>query len=309
MKKYMVGFFGILLAACSNKNGDFDAQGVFETEEVMVSAEIPGKLLSFSVQEGDSLQQNQPVALLDSMALVLQKAQLQASVKALNEKTLDVNPQIELYKKQYEVQSVQLKNLQFEKNRIQELLKSDAATRKQMDDFVFQIESLEKQMSVTQQLIKVQQTSIGTQNRSILSEVEPLEKRIDGVEDQLKKSTVLNPLNGVVLNTYAEAGEVVGAGKPLYKIADINTMILRVYVTGDQLSALKIGQMVKVYVDQDKESYKSYDGRIIAIANKAEFTPKTIQTKDERANLVYAIKVQVKNDGYLKIGMYGEVKF
>ncbi|WP_026752459.1 HlyD family secretion protein [Sediminibacterium sp. C3] len=309
MKKYMVGFFGILLAACSNKNGDFDAQGVFETEEVMVSAEIPGKLLSFSVQEGDSLQQNQPVALLDSMALVLQKAQLQASVKALNEKTLDVNPQIELYKKQYEVQSVQLKNLQFEKNRIQELLKSDAATRKQMDDLVFQIESLEKQMSVTQQLIKVQQTSIGTQNRSILSEVEPLEKRIDGVEDQLKKSTVLNPLNGVVLNTYAEAGEVVGAGKPLYKIADINTMILRVYVTGDQLSALKIGQMVKVYVDQDKESYKSYDGRIIAIANKAEFTPKTIQTKDERANLVYAIKVQVKNDGYLKIGMYGEVKF
>lgn len=309
MKKYMVGFFGILLAACSNKNGDFDAQGVFETEEVMVSAEIPGKLLSFSVQEGDSLQQNQPVALLDSMALVLQKAQLQASVKALNEKTLDVNPQIELYKKQYEVQSVQLKNLQFEKNRIQELLKSDAATRKQMDDLVFQIESLEKQMSVTQQLIKVQQTSVGTQNRSILSEVEPLEKRIDGVEDQLKKSTVLNPLNGVVLNTYAEAGEVVGAGKPLYKIADINTMILRVYVTGDQLSALKIGQMVKVYVDQDKESYKSYDGRIIAIANKAEFTPKTIQTKDERANLVYAIKVQVKNDGYLKIGMYGEVKF
>ena len=309
MKKYMVGFFGILLAACSNKNGDFDAQGVFETEEVMVSAEIPGKLLSFSVQEGDSLQQNQPVALLDSMALVLQKAQLQASVKALNEKTLDVNPQIELYKKQYEVQSVRLKNLQFEKNRIQELLKSDAATRKQMDDLVFQIESLEKQMSVTQQLIKVQQTSIGTQNRSILSEVEPLEKRIDGVEDQLKKSTVLNPLNGVVLNTYAEAGEVVGAGKPLYKIADINTTILRVYVTGDQLSALKIGQMVKVYVDQDKESYKSYDGRIIAIANKAEFTPKTIQTKDERANLVYAIKVQVKNDGYLKIGMYGEVKF
>lgn len=309
MKKYIVGLFGIFLAACSNKNGDFDAQGVFETEEVMVSAEIPGKLLSFSVQEGDSLQQNQPVALLDSMGLVLQKAQLQASVKALNEKTIDVNPQIELYKKQYDVQSVQLKNLQFEKNRIQELLKSDAATRKQMDDLVFQIESLEKQMTVTQQLIKVQQNNTSTQNRSILSEAEPLQKRIDGVEDQLRKSTVINPLSGVVLNTYAEEGEVVGAGKPLYKIADINTMILRVYVTGDQLSALKIGQMVKVYVDQDKDSYKSYDGKIIAIANKAEFTPKTIQTKDERANLVYALKLQVKNDGYLKIGMYGEVKF
>ena len=309
MKKYMVGFFGILLAACTNKNGDFDAQGVFETEEVMVSAEIPGKLLSFSVQEGDSLQQNQPVALLDSMGLVLQKAQLQASVKTLNEKTFDVNPQVELYKKQYDVQSVQLKNLQFEKNRIQELLKDDAATRKQLDDLVFQIESLEKQMSVTQQLIKVQQNNTSTQNRSILSEAEPLQKRIDGVEDQLRKSTVVNPISGVVLNTYAEAGEVVGAGKPLYKIADISTMILRVYVSGDQLPSLKIGQSVKVQIDQNKDSYKEYVGKIIAIAAKAEFTPKTIQTKDERANLVYAVKVQVKNDGNIKIGMYGEVKF
>lgn len=309
MKKYMVGFFGILLAACTNKNGDFDAQGVFETEEVMVSAEIPGKLLSFSVQEGDSLQQNQPVALLDSMGLVLQKAQLQASVKTLNEKTFDVNPQVELYKKQYDVQSVQLKNLQFEKNRIQELLKDDAATHKQLDDLVFQIESLEKQMAVTQQLIKVQQNNTSTQNRSILSEAEPLQKRIDGVEDQLRKSTVVNPLSGVVLNTYAEAGEVVGAGKPLYKIADISTMILRVYVSGDQLPSLKIGQSVKVQIDQNKDSYKEYVGKIIAIAAKAEFTPKTIQTKDERANLVYAVKVQVKNDGNIKIGMYGEVKF
>ena len=309
MKKYIVGFFGFLLAACSNKNGDFDAQGVFETEEVMVSAEIPGKLLSFTVQEGDSLQQNQPVALLDSMGLVLQKAQLQASVKALNEKTFDVNPQVELYKKQYEVQSVQLKNLQFEKKRIQELLKDDAATRKQLDDLVFQIESLEKQMAVTQQLIKVQQNNTSTQNRSILSEAEPLQKRIDGVEDQLRKSTVVNPISGVVLNTYAEAGEVVGAGKPLYKIADISTMILRVYVSGDQLPSLKIGQSVKVQIDQNKDSYKEYVGKIIAIAAKAEFTPKTIQTKDERANLVYAVKVQVKNDGNIKIGMYGEVKF
>lgn len=309
MKKYIFIIAGFLFASCAKNSGAFDAQGVFEAEEVMVSSELPGKLLAFSVNEGDSLMMNQPVGFIDSVGLLLQREQLRATLNSLNQKIFDPNPQIELFKKQYEVQSVQLKNLLFEKNRIQELLKSDAATRKQLEDLIFQIESLEKQMKVTQQQIAVQQNNTGTQNRSILSESDPIKKRIEQVEDQLKKATVVNPISGVVLTSYAEAGEIVGAGKPLYKIADLATIILRVYVTGDQLPKLKIAQTVKVSIDKDKDAYTVYDGKIAAIASKAEFTPKTIQTKDERANLVYAVKILVKNDGLIKIGMYGEVKF
>lgn len=309
MKKYIFIIASFLFASCAKNNGAFDAQGVFEAEEVMVSSELPGKLLAFDVNEGDSLMLNQPVGFIDSVGLLLQREQLSATLNSLNQKIFDPNPQIELFKKQYEVQSVQLKNLLFEKNRIQELLKSDAATRKQLDDLIFQIESVEKQMKVTQQQIAVQQNNTGTQNRSILSESDPIKKRIEQVEDQLKKATIVNPINGVVLTSYAEAGEIVGAGKPLYKIADLSTITLRVYVTGDQLPKLKIAQTVKVSIDKDKDAYTVYDGKIAAIASKAEFTPKTIQTKDERANLVYAVKILVKNDGLIKIGMYGEVKF
>jgi len=309
MKKYIFIIAGFLFASCAKNNGAFDAQGVFEAEEVMVSSELPGKLLAFDVNEGDSLMINQAVGFIDSVGLLLQREQLRATLNSLNQKIFDPNPQIELFKKQYEVQSVQLKNLLFEKNRIQELLKSDAATRKQLDDLIFQIESVEKQMKVTQQQIAVQQNNTGTQNRSILSESDPIKKRIEQVEDQLKKATIVNPINGVVLTSYAEAGEIVGAGKPLYKIADLSTITLRVYVTGDQLPKLKIAQTVKVSIDKDKDAYTVYDGKIAAIASKAEFTPKTIQTKDERANLVYAVKILVKNDGLIKIGMYGEVKF
>src|SRR3989339_210753 len=262
MKKYIFIFAGFLFASCAKNNGAFDAQGVFEAEEVMVSSELPGKLLAFEVNEGDSLMMNQSVGFIDSVGLLLQREQLRATLNSLNQKIFDPNPQIELFKKQYEVQSVQLKNLLFEKNRIQELLKSDAATRKQLDDLIFQIESLKKQMKVTQQQITVQQNNTSTQNRSILSESDPIKKRIEQVEDQLKKATVVNPISGVVLTSYAEAGEIVGAGKPLYKIANLSTIILRVYVTGDQLPKLKIAQAVKVSIDKDKDAYTVYNGNI-----------------------------------------------
>jgi HlyD family secretion protein len=222
---------------------------------------------------------------------------------------MDVAPQIELLKNQIEVQQTQLKNLNYEKSRVDNLLKSDAATKKQLDDIVFQIESLEKQIQVTKQQIKVQQSSIGTQNRAVLSEGDPMQKKMEQIQDFINKSQIANPINGIVLNTYARQGEIVGAGKPLYKIANLETLTLRVYVTGDQLSSIKIGQTVMVLVDKDKDDYTDLSGKIATIASKAEFTPKTIQTKDERANLVYAVKVSVKNDGLLKIGMYGEVKF
>lgn len=309
MKNALLIFITITLFGCAGSKIKFDAQGVFESEEVMVASELPGKLVFFNINEGDSLTQNQIVAKIDTTNLVLQKAQLAASVAALGQKLMDVAPQIELLKNQIEVQQAQLKNLNYEKNRIENLLKSDAATKKQLDDIVFQIESLEKQIQVTKQQIKVQQSNVGTQNRSVLSESDPLQKKMDQIQDLINRSQISNPINGVVLTTYARAGEIVGAGKPLYKIANLETLTLRVYVSGDQLSSIKIGQSVKVLVDKDKDEYTELSGKIAAIASKAEFTPKTIQTKDERANLVYAVKVLVKNDGLLKIGMYGEVKF
>lgn len=309
MKNILFILTTFLFISCSNSNGKFDAQGVFESDEVMVAAEVTGKLLSFQINEGDSLSKSQIVARIDSSNLILQRAQLLASKAALHQKWVDVAPQVELLNQQLSVQSTQLKNLLFEKNRVENLLKSDAATKKQFDDIVFQIESVEKQMNVTKQQVKVQQSTVSTQNRSILSEIDPMDKKMDQLQDLINKSNLINPINGTILTTYVREGELVGAGKPLYKIANLETLTLRVYVTGDQLANIKIGQSVKVFVDKGKNDYTELVGTIASIASKAEFTPKTIQTKDERANLVYAVKVQVKNNGYLKIGMYGEVKF
>jgi len=307
MKKYALPL--ILLLGCGKSNSEFDAQGVFESEEVIVSAEIPGKLLVFPVNEGDSLVKGQVAAYLDSATYILQRAQLYASVQSINEKTTDVSPQVELLNNQIQVQQTQLKNLLFERERIENLLKSDAATRKQLDDINFQIESVGKQIKVTQQQINVQVSAVRNQNKAVLSEINPANKKIDQVQDLINKAKLVNPVTGVVLTAYAKEGEITAAGKPLYKIANVNELTLRIYITGDQLSLIRIGQKVKVFIDKGKKEYKEYTGTISAIASKAEFTPKTIQTKDERANLVYAVKVLVKNDGDIKIGMYGEVTF
>lgn len=309
MKKYTLPVMLLALFGCSKSNSEFDAQGVFESEEVIVSAEVPGKLLAFPINEGDSLIKDQVVAYLDSAGYVLQREQLNATLSSINEKTTDVSPQVVLLNNQEQVQQTQLKNLLFEKGRIENLLKSDAATRKQLDDINFQIESVGKQIKVTQQQINVQVANVHNQNKAVLSELNPVHKKIDQVEDLIRKTRVLNPVNGTVLTTYAREGEMTVAGKPLYKIANVQELTLRMYITGDQLAMVKIGQKVKVFIDKDKKSYKEYTGVISAIAAKAEFTPKTIQTKDERANLVYAVKVLVKNDGDIKIGMYGEVRF
>ena len=178
-----------------------------------------------------------------------------------------------------------------------------------LDDWNTQIEVLQKQVAVNEQQIKVQETTTGTQNSSVLSETQPLRRSVAQIQDQVSRSKVANPINGTVLTKYAMAGEVTAAGKALYKIADLTVITLRAYITGAQLSQVKLGQHPKVLVDDGASKYKEYDGEITWISDKAEFTPKTIQTKDERANLVYAVKIRVKNDGYLKIGMYGEVKF
>jgi HlyD family secretion protein len=248
------------------------------------------------------------VGSVDATSIDLQQQQVEASIRALNEKTSSPAQQVQLLQNELTVQQSQLDNLLHEKTRIENLLKADAATGKQLDDINSQIDVAKKKMTVTQQQIAVYKNNIATQNRSILSEADPLKKRIAQLEDQAQRANIINPVSGTVITKYAEAGEITSAGKALYKIADLSELNLRAYVNGVQLPIIKLGQQVKVMIDQGEKKYKEYPGTIIWISDKAEFTPKTIQTKEERANLVYAIKVKVKNDGFLKIGMYGEVK-
>ena len=298
----------VLFISCSNKEDTYDASGTFESDEVIVSAEQNGQLLSFNVNEGDNLTKDQVVGFIDSTNLVLQKQQVQATIQSLSEKTSDVQPQVKLLKDQLAVQQSQLDHLINERDRYQRLVAAQAATQKQLDDLNAEVDQAQKQMQVTQQQIAVQLSNTGTQNRSIMSESDPLKKQVAQINQQLSKANILNPIAGTVLAKYAQQGEITATGKALYKIADLTYLNLRAYITGTQLSQVKLNQQVKVLVDDGADKYKTYDGTITWISGKAEFTPKTIQTKDERANLVYAVKIKVKNDGYLKIGMYGEVQ-
>lgn len=299
----------VFITACNSNGNKFDASGTFEATEVIVSSELNGKILSLTVNEGDTVSANRVVGTVDAEGIELQKEQVEASINSLSDKTADVGPQVALLQNQLAVQQSQLNNLLHEKQRIENLIKQDAATGKQLDDINAQIDVVRKQMVVTKQQINVQRNNTSTQNKSILSESKPLQKRVEQLNDQLKRADIVNPINGTVLTKYAEAGELTSTGKALYKIADLGEMKLRAYVTGDQLSQIKLGQQVKVLVDDGKDKYKELVGTISWISDKAEFTPKTIQTKEERANLVYAVKINVKNNGYLKIGMYGEVRF
>jgi HlyD family secretion protein len=310
MRKSFISLITIILItiACNSKKDEFDASGSFEVDEVIVSSELAGQLLTFNVNEGDSLRQGQVVGSIDADNINLQKEQVEASIQSLSEKTATVTPQVKLLQDQYVVQQSQLNNLQREKERTERLVKADAATGKQLDDINAQIDVIRKQMNVTQQQINVQKTNVAAQNRGILSESKPLQKRAAQLQQQMSKSKIVNPINGIVITKYAEQGEVTSPGKALYKIADMSEMTLRAYVTGAQLSQIKLNQPVTVLIDNGAKDYRTYNGAIKWISNKAEFTPKTIQTKEERANLVYAVKIKVKNDGYLKIGMFGEVQ-
>ena len=299
----------VLFSACNSNTPKFDASGTFEVDEVIVSAEQNGKLLSFNVSEGQTIPKDSVVGVIDAENLSLQKEQMQASIEALYQKTSNVLPQIKLLQDQLNVQQSQLANLLHERTRIENLLKQDAATGKQLDDINSQIDVLRRQMDVTRQQVNVQRTNTNTQNRTVLSEKKPLEKRVAQLNEQISKANIVNPVNGTVITKYAEEGEITSAGKALYKIADLDTLTLRAYITGTQLPQIKLNQQVKVMIDSGTNAYRNYPGTITWISDKAEFTPKTIQTKEERANLVYAIKVRVKNDGSLKIGMYGEVMF
>lgn len=306
---FYVSMLSSVIAGCNWNKNIADASGTFEVDEVVVSSEVTGQIKALNIDEGSILKKDSIVGYIDSVPLSLQKAQVEATINALHQKTMNVAPSIKLLKDQIAVQKVQLENAVNEKARTERLIKADAATTKQLDDWNTQIDVLQKQIAVTQQQIKVQETTTGTQNSSVLSEYKPLQKSVAQIEDQLKRTNITNPINGTVLTKYAMTGEFTTPGKALYKIGDLSVITLRAYITGTQLAEIRLNQQVKVLVDSTATRYREYPGQITWISDKAEFTPKTIQTQDERANLVYAIKIHVKNDGLLKIGMYGEVKF
>jgi HlyD family secretion protein len=284
-----------ITASCDRKKNEYDASGTFEATETIIASEANGVIKQFDIEEGQEVSVGQYIGYVDTVQLHLRKKQLESQVKT----TLIQQPDIA---KQLAALKVQLKAAEKEQTRFSNLLKSDAATQKQLDDVTAQVDVLRKQ-------IEAQQSSLGITTESIGQQANPLRVQIEQVNDQLDKCRLVVPAKGVVLSKYAEVNETTVQGKPLYKIADLSTLILRAYVTGDQFSKIKLNQRVTVLVDADRDQYKNYDGTLEWISDKAEFTPKTIQTKDERANLVYAVKVRVQNDGYLKIGMYADVKF
>ncbi|MCO4292292.1 efflux RND transporter periplasmic adaptor subunit [Solitalea sp. MAHUQ-68] len=299
----------ILLGGCKKGDNDFDASGTFEAIETVISAEANGTLKQFNVEEGQQLKTNEQVGYIDSVQLYLRKKQLESQKAGLSSRMPDISAQTAAFKQQLVVTESQLKTQYRERQRIQNLVNADAVPTKQLDDVNAQIDVLEKQLKVIKEQDAAQQSVLNTQTKGLQSDKNPIQAQIEQLEDQLAKCKIINPVNGTVLVKYVEPNEMVMQGKALYKIADMSYLNLRAYITGDQLSKVKIDQKVKVLTDDGADKYKEQEGVITWINDKAEFTPKTIQTKEERANLVYAIKVRVKNDGYLKIGMYGEVKF
>lgn len=283
----------ILLASCAGEENAFDATGTFEAKEIIVSTGVGGKIIQLKAEEGDSLSANAIVGTIDTTQLYLKKLQLQAQIKAVLSKQPDINSQIAGLQEQ-------IKTANTEKIRIDNLVAAGVGTQKQADDIRSQITVLQKQLDA-------QQTALQITSQSIYQEVAPLTLQIAQVDDQLVQSAILNPVKGTVLTLYAEQGEFTTPGKAIYKIADLSTMTLRAYISGAQLAQIKIGQQVTVKIDNGEKNYSELPGTIYWISEKAEFTPKTIQTKEERANLVYAIKVKVPNNGQIKIGMYGEL--
>ncbi len=291
MRNLFLFFLLLSLVSCNRNDKLSDAYGNFEAVTVSVSAEASGKLVEFIIEEGQDIRAGQFIGFVDTTDQYLRKLQLQSQKKATSTKLAGVTGQIE-------VQEQQKANLQIEKTRILKLLADKAATSKQLDDINGAIDLVDRQIA-----------SIKTQNAGIIEEQEVIERQVAQVKELIRKCYIRNPVTGTVLVKYAEPGEVTTPGKPLYKIADLTELELKVYVSGDQLPSVKIGQKVKVLIDRDKKSNRNLEGIVSWISPKAEFTPKIIQTKEERVDLVYAVKIRVKNDGSLKIAMPGEVNF
>ncbi len=303
------GLLPALIVSCTDNDNAYDASGSFEVVETIISAEATGTIEAFNVEEGQILKAGEVVGYIDSTQLALKKKQLEAQIKAMGSRLPDIAMQTGYYKQQLAAAEISLGNLKREQTRIQNLVKADAATLKQLDDINAQVDESEKQLMVIKKQDAAQVSALKTQSSGLRSDVLPLLAQIEQLNDQLGKCRIINGPAGTVLTKYAEANEMATTGKPLYKIADLTTVILRAYITGDQLAKVKLNQKADVMIDTGKDSVKHYNGLVEWISDKAEFTPKTIQTRDERANLVYAVKIRVLNDGALKIGMYADVKF
>ena len=280
-----------LLYCCSGSNEKSDAYGNFEATEIIISAEASGRIMQFDVEEGQELKAGQQVGLIDTTDLYLKMEQLRAQKKAIATRAPGVAAQIE-------VQLQQKANLEVENARIDKLFIDKAATQKQMDDIKGAINLVNRQIA-----------SIKTQQPGIVEEMDVVQKQIVVTHEAINKCQVLNPSDGTVLVKYAETGELALPGKSLYKLANLSQMELRVYITGDQLPGIKIGQKVEVIIDKNRKDNQVLEGTVSWISQKAEFTPKIIQTKEERVNLVYAVNILVPNDGRIKISMPGEVNF
>ncbi len=284
-----------LLLSCKNSDNAKDATGVFEATEIIVSAEATGKLLEFKVQEGQLLKKEMVLGQIDTIQLSLKKMQFKANQLSLEAGKPDVSSQINATERE-------LENLEFEKKRTQKLFEGDVATQKQLDDIQAQIDVLTARL-------KARKKSLNSSSDAIDAQFQAVEVQLDQLSDQIARCTVKSPIDGTVLVKYTEPGEFVTTGKPLFKVANMELMILKAYVTAEQLKDIQIGQRVKVPAEYGADASREYEGEITWVSDKSEFTPKTIQTQDQRANLVYAVKVAVKNDGYLKIGMYGGLKW
>lgn len=281
--------------SCGGKNDQFDATGAFEATEVLVSAEASGRILRLDVLEGNRLNAGEEVGCIDSLQLYYQKEQLRAGLRAVDVAKPDIRKQIAVLEQQ-------IATAESERRRMENLVSAKAGNQKQLDDIVNQIAFLRKQLDA-------QRSSLNKTFERADAEAQGLVFQVMQLDDRIAKCKIVNPQTGTVLVKYAEAGEVTTAGKPLYKIADTDLLFLRAYITADQLSQIKTGQAAAVYADFGKDEQREYAGIITWVSDKSEFTPKGVQTKNERANLVYAVKIAVKNDGYLKIGQYGEVRF
>ncbi|MCD4794410.1 MAG: HlyD family efflux transporter periplasmic adaptor subunit [Bacteroidales bacterium] len=281
----------LILASCGNKNDKADAYGNFEAIETIISSQTTGTILRCNINEGDILQTGDTAYIIDTIALILQQQQVLSQRNAVSSKFSGIIAQVDVLNQQKEV-------LIKEQKRVLNLLKDSAATQKQLDDINGKLNILNTQIQ-----------QVKTQNQSLFEELKVFDAQTKSILNLIQKSTIINPINGTVLVKYSEQYEIAAPGKALYKIADISEIILRAYISGTQSGEIKIGQTVRVFIDASEDEYKKYPGVISWISDKAEFTPKIIQTKEERVNLVYAVKIKVKNDGSIKIGMPGEVRF
>lgn len=292
MKRSTMYLLLLILAGCS-RSESFDATGTFEATEITVSAEASGRILAFDVNEGDRIEQGQTVGTIDTVQLYLQKMQLERQIASVRSNRPDISKQVTALQEQIAQQET-------ERTRVKRLLDDGAATTKQLDDIDASLKILNGQLEATLSTLRNNTASIDENSSSI-------ELQIAQVEDRLAKCRIVSPVTGTVLAKYAETGELASTGRPLMKVADLDHIYLRAYFTSEQLAALQLGQEVTVTADFGADEQYEYPGHIIWIASESEFTPKNIQTRNTRANLVYAVKIAVENDGRLKIGLYGEV--